>query len=243
MKIDRSILACDDNPLYQNFWPLAAKAWTNMNIQPTLAIVGDSVVDESCGDIIRIPSLEGIPNDFIAQVVRAFLPILFPDDVCLTSDIDMLPMNKGYYLKSVEHIDENALVIYSADAYKNTIRFPMCYIAGKGKLFQEILDIRQNDFLTIIKLIKAWYALELGWNTDEIMLTRQITSWVGFSEKTILLKRGGWKPWARRRLDRSQWNINPLLLSFNYYIDAHMPRPFDSNVLKPLIKRVEAGKC
>lgn len=243
MKINRAILACDDNPLYQNFWPLAAKAWTNMGIRPTLALIGDSEADESCGDVVRIPTIEGIPNDFIAQVVRAFLPVLFPEDVCLLSDIDMLPMNKDYYTKSVEHIADDCIVIYSADAHKGKVHFPMCYIAGKGKLFHEILQVDRNDITSIKHLIELWYATGLGWSTDEVMLTKQITSWHGFPHKTVLLKRGGWKPWARRRIDRGKWQINPLLLLFNYYIDAHLPRPYDEIKLKQLIKRINQGKC
>lgn len=241
MKIDRVILACDDNPLYQNFWQLVAKAWTIMGVRPTLALVGDTEIDESFGDVVRIPSIDGIPNSFITQVVRAFLPILFPNDVCLISDIDMLPLNKDYFFNAAKPVPDNFLLVYSADAYPNESRYPMCYLAAKGATFQDILTIKEANISLIIQSIKDWHSEGLGWNTDEILLARHIQAWQGFDNQMVLLNRG-WSPFAKRRLDRARWFINPLSLYFNYYIDAHLPRPYDEKKLKPLIKCIETGK-
>ena len=241
MKIDRVILACDDNPLYQNFWQLVATAWTNMGIRPTLALVGDTKIDENFGDVVHIPSIDGISNGFITQVVRAFLPILFPNDVCLLSDIDMMPLNKNYFLKAANPVPDNFLLVYSADAYPTELRYPMCYLAAKGAIFQEILTVKEGNISLIIEGIKDWHSEGLGWNTDEVLLGRHIKAWQGFDNQMVLLNRG-WSPLAKRRLDRARWFINPLFLYFNYYIDAHLPRPYDEKKLKRLMKYIESQK-
>ena len=64
---------------------------------------------------------------------------------------------------------------------------------------------------------------------------------LNLDNQMVLLNRG-WSPLAKRRLDRARWRINPFLLYFSYYIDAHLPRPYDEKKLKTLIKRIEMSK-
>jgi len=115
IKLDRVILATNDNPEYIEFWPLVAKAWKEIvGIQPTLALIGDESVqvDESLGDVIRFAPIEGVSTGNYARTIRLLLPILFEDEVCLISDIDMLPLSKEYYQGSIADVPEDNFVVY-----------------------------------------------------------------------------------------------------------------------------------
>src|SRR3990167_8708329 len=103
-KLDRVILSTDNNPTYKDNWPIVAKAWKELvGLKPTLAFISneENEIDETLGDVIRFKPIKGVPNDFYAQVIRLLLPAFFKDDYCIISDIDMLPLDANYFLKSV----------------------------------------------------------------------------------------------------------------------------------------------
>lgn len=225
-KLNRVILATDANPDYIEFWPVVAKAWKEIiGIQPTLALIAndDVQVDESLGDVIRFQPIEGIPTSFQAQVIRLFLPALYPDDMCILSDIDMIPLNKSYYHDSVAHCSEDSFVIYRDKAYReDDLAYPMCYLAARGATFGEIFDIQTSE--DIANQIKAFHAYGLGWCTDELLLHKYLHNWSDFEKRCIKLGH-----YVQNRLDRVDWKIRRDLLLSGYYIDAHCPRPYSAH--------------
>lgn len=226
LKIDRVILASDTNPLYLPFWPLVARAWKErIGIQPTLALIAedDIAIDTSIGDVIRFKPIPGIKTSMQAQVMRLLLPIYFPDQVCIISDIDMLPISKEYFINSVADIPDDKFVVYRDHGYgTNSLRFPMCYNAGKGYLFQSIFKI--NTVEDIPQKIKEWAALNCGWETDEVMLYKHVRGWEHFNDKCVLLHHTSMVP---QRIDRADWKYSKNKLKEGYYVDSHMVRPLD----------------
>ena len=77
--LKRALVASDTNPMYIDFWPLVAKAWKKLGLQPTLALIAppDFNVDTTCGDVIRFDPIPGIPTSFQAQVIRLLAPRIF----------------------------------------------------------------------------------------------------------------------------------------------------------------------
>lgn len=223
IKIDRVILATDSNPMYIEFWPLVAKAWQDLiGVKPTLALIADNTitVDESLGDVIRFEPIPGIPTAQQAQVIRLLLPAYFEDQVCIISDIDMLPISKSYFVDSIAHFPEDNFIIYRDSAYgAHSKLFSMCYNVAKGKVFKEIFNI--NSTKDIPKIIKQWNKLNYGWKTDEIILYQAVTKWQGYRTRCAKL---GHIP--IRRIDRSSWNYTYTDLKKGYYTDSHMLRPY-----------------
>lgn len=222
LKLDRVILSTDANEKYIAFWPLAAKAWKKLiGVTPTLALIADKDVkiDESLGDVIRFEPLPDIPTSLQAQVIRLLLPAYFPEDVCIISDIDMIPLRKSYFVNSIFRYPSDSFIIYRDKAYTNTERYPMCYNAAKGKLFAEIFKI--NDLSEIPGKIKHWFSKDLGWHTDELILTKKLLKWETLTNRVVRL---GHK--TIKRIDRGFWAYDRKLLKKNYYIDAHLPRPY-----------------
>lgn len=242
MKIDRVILATNEQELYVRFWTPVARAWRKLtNYTPTLIQVGTGHVDETLGAIIKLEPIKGIPTFFSAQVARLFIPALFPEQVSLISDIDMLPLNGRYYQAQAEPVAEDSVLIYGADAHGG-LRYPMCYLAAKGAVFGEIVGLPAVPTLQDIQLkIQEWYGQGLGWHTDEVLFTRALHAWGGYPQKVVLRARGGWNPSADHQIDRANWNIDPQRLAEGYYIDAHLPRPYVlyHSAIRPLLAHLE----
>lgn len=221
-KIDRVILGVDHHPNYLQFWPMVAKLWQErIGVRPTLALIGgdEVAVDETLGDVIRFAPIAGVPTWFQAQTIRLLLPILFPDEVCVTSDMDMLPISKAYFVDAVKDVPVDRFVVYNDKAYQN--RFPICYLAAKGSIFKEVL--RFDDSESFATIISRWFAYDLGWETDERVFYRYLTTWSDYANRCTKLGYGGE---SQRRICRSGWRYEQNKLN-NYYYDAHLLRPYD----------------
>lgn len=225
-QIIRAIMASDNNPTYLDFWPIVAQAWGKIiGIRPTLALIADknTVIDETIGDVIRFDPIPGVSTAQHAQLIRMLLPIYYPDDICIISDIDMLPLNKGYFLDPLAKIGKKQIIVYHDRVYKpQAKRIPMCYVAGKGNTFKEVFHINAID--EIPGLIYAWSILNPSWTADEEILYTYLSQWhkwtnycqfLGF-EATFV---------TQHRIDRFNWQYNIELLRNEFYHDAHLLRP------------------
>jgi len=225
-KIDRVILATDTHLMYMDFWPLVARMWEEIvGVKPTLAFIAPAgvFIDESLGDVIRFEPIPGVPTSLHAQVIRLLLPAYFPDDFCIISDIDMIPLSKNYFIESVQDASCDSFVIFRDQAdsyYTENKRYPMCYNAAKGSIFAEIFDIKNTSDISTI--IQQWYALEWGWHTDELILTQKTNQW---NEKTGRLSKLGHP--VTNRIDRSYWSYDINVLHNHGYIDSHLLRPYN----------------
>jgi hypothetical protein len=248
-KLDRVILATDNNPMYLEFWPVAAKVWQQVTgLRPTLALVADSsvTVDETLGDVIRFEPIPGISTALQAQLIRLLLPAFFPDDGCLLSDIDMIPLQKNYFINHVINVSDDCFVVYRNRAYNDQdSHYPMCYNAAKGRVFADIfgvpvlntvgnLDGFSLDELNNLKLdnfnklkasiraiIVQWASLDHGWNTDEICLTQAIKKWDNYQTRVIKLNHI-----TGPRVDRGRWKYDINFLKAGGYLDSHLLRPY-----------------
>lgn len=139
MTIQRAIVSSDAKPYYLDFWPVVAAGWKRLGIRPTLILIGDSSVqvDETIGDVIRFEPLPDVDVAMQAQVIRLFAPAFYPDEVSITSDIDMLPVSKTYFHDSVKDKPVDDFVVLRKNAYPDQDRFPMCYNAALGRTFAE----------------------------------------------------------------------------------------------------------
>ena len=162
MKIDKVIFGVDDNPLYADFWPIQAKLVKDiLNAEPVLFYITDEDSDfyfDGHGTVKKINknNCYDIITSFQSQVIRMYATKYFPDEVCITSDIDMLTINKSYITDQIKHFNENDFIVYTSDGYdKNRPecvdiycdpRVSMCYNAGKGSTFNEIFNTERSFF-------------------------------------------------------------------------------------------------
>lgn len=220
----RVILASNNHSFYLPFWPIVARGWLKLGIKPTLALIGTKnlVVDESIGDVIRFEPLPGVPDGFYAQAIRLLMPSLFPDEACILSDIDMLPLSKIYFCNVTQHFPEDSFIVFNDKAYgAKANQYPICYNLAKGSVFQEIFGAHTLE--QIPDTIREWYAMNIGWITDEKVLYGFLHLWKNKGNRLKLL---GYQA-GKQRIDRSKWYFDPILLAAGYYVDSHMLRPYE----------------
>lgn len=226
MHLDRVILATDAKPFYQDFLPLVARAWRDkLSVNTAVAFIGNHppAVAERGIEIVPIAPVAGLDAGFQAQVVRLLLPVLYPQDVCLLADIDMLPLRRRYFTQSVRHVADDAFVVYRDGAYDpGSGRYPVCYNAGRGSTFREVFDARSVEDLRA--LMARWAAMRLGWNTDEMILYQTLHQWPAFAARCVRLGHH-----VQRRIDRAWWKYSGIGVWFGRYIDAHLPRPYSDH--------------
>ncbi|MES2122364.1 MAG: hypothetical protein V4492_06260 [Chlamydiota bacterium] len=230
LELNRVILSTNDDPLYIEFWPVVAPIWEAMGLRPTLALIAneDCPIDTSIGDVIRFAPIPGVTEALQSQAIRLLLPILYPDEGCLLSDIDMIPISKSYFVDNAKDCPDDTMLIYrdKADEYQFG-RFPMCYVAAKGRVFGEVFDIQSAD--DIRQQLIEWSELGYGWNTDEIVLSSHALFWEQ-SRGGHLIRLGHS---VSGRLDRSTWFSDIPHLDITNYIDCHSPRPYTQ--YKPIL--------
>ena len=236
MKLNRAILSANDNPKYLDFWPYVSKAWRDLiGVEPVLFFIGEAsrVLELSqYGQVIQVPEdpLWDIVNQ--AQSIRLWAGTKFPDDTIIMSDLDMLPISKKYYMEHLPEIPDNFFVSYTSDVlehgfYRRRPMLPMCYLAGKGSTFNEILDINENTSWEyfMLKMKQANY----GHGTDQQYFYAQFLKWQHKTNRYVGLRRG----WidgkiARNRLDKVRWPENDNYTTEEMF-DCHLPLPMKDN--------------
>lgn len=239
MNIDYAILSTNDNPMYMDFWTVVKPVWINhVKIKPILVLIDSEDYIKDFGDYIlfKIKKVEGIDTGFQSQISRMWVTKFFIDEVCLTSDIDMLPINESYFKETIYKINENNLVIYSSDAYPTqSQRYPICYNAAKGKTYIEILKL--NNFNNFSDYCNFLFKRGEGWDTDELYFGECVDN---FSRQEIITKlnRGWGSGIADLRIDRVSWNYDSN--NIEKYIDSHLLRPYNryKNEIDKLIKEI-----
>lgn len=212
------LFSSDNNPEYSNFAPLVTEMWEELGFDTYHIQIGQDPFHE----------IVNVETSLQAQIARIYATTMFPDRICLLTDIDMLPFDKEYFWSKLPK-NHNEISIYSYDAHAGS-RYPMCYLSAYGKSFNKIaLNDEQESWEEFANRLSA---LNLGWNTDEIYITERIDK----SNLTKVMYNRGWTGGlAHNRLDRSKWREVG-----DFYIDAHCPRPYSDN-LRDLIKYLKKG--
>jgi hypothetical protein len=221
MKIKYVINASNDSD-YLKLWPYTAKFIKRLEYTPVLIHITDndkSLHETQHGLEIKIKAIPGIATSLQAQAGRMWGASLFENDIVMTSDIDMLLLNKNYFDKSVENINDDCFVNLTSNAYDDYEdgNIPMCYNVAKGITYKNALSI-EDSFQQFITKIQNLYNGD--WSSDETYLKRNAVKF----EKYIGLRREfNFRGHAVDRIDREYWIINPELK--DTYIDCHFLRP------------------
>lgn len=221
LELRRVILSTNNDPNYIEFWPVVAPLWSQMGLRPTLALIADEncSIDTSLGDVIRFPPLPDVLESLHAQVIRLFLPVLFPEDGCIISDIDMIPVAQDYFIEHAKECPDDGFLVYRAKAAS---QYPMCYNAAKGKVFREIFGI--SSIQQIPGMVRQFSEHGLGWNTDEILLCAYLQEWEKAGGTAVRLGHTD-----DFRIDGRNWDVINDRLDIAEYTDFHCKRPYSKH--------------
>ena len=227
------ILSCDDNPFYYDFWPLVKDVWKNhLGIDPFLVHISNEAGDEE--NVHYIKPVPDVPIYLQAQLARIYFTQLFEDEICLVSDIDMIPICKNFFDKKkiVMNVEDNSFYHLNPER-REFGQLPLCYYCGFGSTYKKLFDgMSWEEFLNFIlekdfNVNKTNYRLPPRlsgnnlWFSDELFLHTQI------SDKGVIIKKSDSLIHPRKRIDREQiLNLNYLNLFNGEIIDVHLPRPY-----------------
>lgn len=231
MKIDYVIVSTDGNPLYDGFPDIIKKTWYPLvGVIPIIVNITDNDYIYDYGDHISVgyKQVAGINTGFQSQISRLYATKLFKDKTFLISDLDMIPLSKSYFVDNAETVQDNGLLIYTADAYgyQNQKRYPMCYNLAMGSTYDEIMDLNSSYEEFVLRL----HAMNLGWDTDEVFWGGCVSLFEEkFPDRIKKIHRGFAEGFATKRIDRCSWhhpNNDFSKISDGEYIDSHLLRPY-----------------
>jgi hypothetical protein len=262
VKLACCLLAADANPDYLEFFPLVHAAWKDIvGVEVRLVLIADTLPPDlrRFEDSIRVfTPIPGVHTAFQAQCIRVLFPPLLASefaDAVLVSDIDMLPLSRRYFVRSIRHVDRNDFVIYRAGVLEHLGQLPICYNAAMPGTWAEVFPgIRdEND---IAALLEEWWAgasLRYGiregmdWATDQYRLFSYVANWSAINGTGRLVRLGDIAT-RFRRIDRSDpvkfrksVTTHRHLLRTGYYADCHMLQPPSEHVTDNLMAATEAG--
>ncbi len=236
MKINKVILSSTNDNFF-DFYPIVAKAWRNIGIEPILFLINGKIKNEK--SVINVDfSNNDIDDVFLSQNIRLLAPCLFPNEVSILSDIDMMPLSKEYFINNVRNFDDDCFVNLRKDVTQNNM-YPICYSVAKGNVWNDIFQV--DSIESIKKLLKNWYENESNkiknpWYFDQIKLYESVNKYfINSTSKFIQLED---KDTGFTRLNRTnlKFSFSRFYDEDQDYSDFHMPRPFKK--YKKLINKV-----
>lgn len=173
-------MSANDDSKYRGFWPVVARAWKNLGIQPVLVYFGDDGFEREArahGEVIRLEA-NGVDPAYATQNIRLLVPALFPGEVSVTTDIDLMPLSAAYFQTPIRGIAKDTFVIYRSAAATAKDQIAMCYAAAEAGVWSEIFGVRTLDDCkkTLQSLFKSETCTQTHtlWYGDQRNLKRSI---------------------------------------------------------------------
>lgn len=208
------ILSTNDHNDYFPYLEYVQLAWNVLGYNTLTFYLGENEVKETPQNrIVKINSIEGYKDVTVLQCARLFGHRYVKEGQIMTSDVDMIPMQRYWF-------DDKTIIVYGADLLRNR-QFPMCYISAGVENWDKIIP--ENDIKELLDKYPCAKSegFDEYWYTDQIIVTERIKKL-----PHTIHKRGNVQGFAYGRVDRAIWDKS-LNAYKGKYIDAHMPKGFD----------------
>ena len=228
MKIDKVIVSSTKHRNYIDFWPIVAKAWKNLGIEPILIYTSSKKHKFHGDDSIINFHVKGVDPVFTAQNIRVLMPALFPNSVCLTSDIDILPLSGDYFLSNIQNFSNKDFVVYRPDACPPNM-LALCFNAALGATWGEIFGVKSEE--DIKTTLTNWYPqnykpLKRGWYHDQIILREKLDIFSETNNERVKILNDGINNFNRLNRDNLSKDVKNYIEGKESFTDFHMPRPY-----------------
>jgi hypothetical protein len=225
MKIGTIVTATDTNPLYMDFIPVFVRAWkafvpdADVKVVLVASEIPEQLLDYAA-HIHVFPPLAGIHTAFQAQCIRLLYPRDVPrvDEGVIITDMDMLPMQRDYYTKSIETISDDTFVCYRDVLLPSQL--PVCYNVALPRIWTAMFGTASTN-----TILREWYndytgvPGGAGWFTDQIKLTEAFHAFTG--QKCVLKDRD----LGFQRLNRGRFR-SAEETRHRVFVDYHALRPY-----------------
>ena len=151
MKLTNVLVATNMNPLYYKFIPIFIKAWNKLfpNVKVTILVVAQELIDELLpykDNIVLFPPIENMDTGFIAQNIRLLYPALMDaEGGILITDMDILPMNRSYYIQSIASLEDSKFITYRPLRVVGKGEIAICYNIATPAIWKDIFNIHSME--------------------------------------------------------------------------------------------------
>jgi len=238
MKLTTVLGSVNLNPNYYLFIPKQIKFWRRHGIRFIAVIAGDYIPKELLpysANIFLWKKNKEINSVFLGQHLRIYYPALLDlpeDELCMITDMDMLPIQKDFYTNDLKHFKQEDFIYYR-DILDNQII--MCYNAAHPKTWAKVFNI--NSEADIERTINETYHSSytgipnsLGWFIDQEIMYKNLFNFPNLKILNRPIKR--LETWTLKQMLKNK-KIN---LNFN---DVHFHRSFQKNkILISILERL-----
>jgi hypothetical protein len=247
MNFDKVVISSNEDPRYIEFWPWIASAWQRMFGVPVhLAFLTQRDEDDDYVQYLRafgrvdlFRPVPGIPEANLAKVIRFMLAARQPpNEVVYINDVDLLPLNRQYFLNLTSDRPPGYLLCVGAEIYRggpDDGKFPAGNLTAEAAVFKALFNPLDLDDE---RLASSWIGLRKFDSKEDISSTIPNEDPNTFSDESLIRcllsdqrvpcwhKPRGWSPYTERAICRSDWRINNDRLKTGYYVEAHLLRPY-----------------
>lgn len=223
------VVSSDLNRDYLDFWPLTSRAWARLGLRATLVLVAasDDVPRElaNAPNVVVFEPLAGVSTSLQATCVRLlYAALIDTSGAVVMSDIDLVPLNRGFFDEPLAALDERFFVAFRDDVDDPVIAWPIPYNAAAPATWGEVFGVTSmQDLRTRLAELTREVPFEgrgaTGWYQDQRILRDALMAWPSRDERLWMLSHS---LTGERRLYR--YNVTwwrRLLLRAGYYTDLH----------------------
>jgi hypothetical protein len=233
MKLGTILTATDLNPLYSEFIPNFIKAWNILfpDADVVIVLIADEIPENLKQYDKNLKLFRPVPNvhtAFQAQCIRLLYPRLIErNEGVLITDMDMLPMNRSYYIDAIRDIPDDTFVTYRDVCLPTEIA--MCYNIAIPKVWAGVFGNASTE-----SILQSWYVSTKydgqhggeGWGTDQQILLKKFNWWSGpkvtLNDSITKFNRlDRIHPWVFSNKEQLKQTIQG-----GIYIDYHCLRPY-----------------
>lgn len=238
MKLECVLTAVNDNPMYTEFIPVFIKAWKKLVPEAAILIlyIGDFIPEEFAEykeHIRLIEPIDDIDTAFMSQYIRILYPgVLSYKGGVLITDMDILPMSRGYYVDTIRDIPDDRFIYYRDVLMSDYRQIAICYNIAVPAVWKEVMRVGTHaEVLTelqrIGKMVRYNQKTLEGWTTDQVQLYGKVMNWNARTRRFIFLRDNAT---GFSRLDRGDIlskNKDDILrdVAAGKYTDYHCLRP------------------
>ena len=110
MKIDKIAFPCSE--LFSPFWNIQSRIWkTKLGVHPVFLFYGDKKkcgLSEEFGDVVELKFDPSLPDIIQLQFSKFYYPSLEPETTWITGDIDLIPLQRDYFVGGIDHVPDDA---------------------------------------------------------------------------------------------------------------------------------------
>ena len=257
--IDRVIFCLTNNETYIDFWNYISKVYKEKyNTTPTLFFSGTETdlnnlissnrLSKEYGEIYHLPRVEGVfyvdDLDWTCTWGLFYGSSLFPDDICMLSGIDQIPLNNYLFEYLDKHDYRDFYNIMWSDAYGDNFAsgkvYPSSHHIAKGKYFKQLYNIEDKWEDELKKVFNSKDKITFSylynknnlWGLDELYSSHIINEYLQNNlDSNVKLHKNIFTHYSMTRLNRNdlnRYNLQDLLrlVKEQKFTEFHAQRPF-----------------